>query len=289
VTTTTAPTTIAPDVAFAPSERRRGGRIRWGVKDAIVMTRRGLQRIRHEPMQLSDVTIQPVVFVLLFAYVFGAAMKLGAANYREFLVGGMFAWIIVQAAPGTTIGITTDMSTGVIDRFRALPMSRSAVLAGRTIADTICAALAVVIVAITGSLIGWGVHNGVGNALAAVGILLLFGYAISWSGAALGTTMTNVETAQATAFMIFLPLTFVSNAFVPTQGMPSWLQTIAEWNPISAVATACRELFGNPNPAAKLDAWPMQHAILASILWSVVLIAVFAPLAVHLYRRRAAR
>lgn len=283
-------TTISPEaMPVAAPRRSRTERLRWEIKDALVLTRRGLQRIRHEPMQLSDVTFQPVLFVLLFSYVFGAGMKLGAEQYREYLVGGMFAFIIVQAAPGTTIGIVTDMSTGVIDRFRSLPMSRSAVLAGRTLADLCCAALAVLIVAITGLFVGWSANNGLGDTLAAVGILLLFGYAVSWAGATLGMLMTNVETAQAAAFMIFLPLTFVSNAFVPTNGMPEWMQTFADWNPVSTVATACRELFGNPNPAAASDAWPMQHAILASILWSIALIAVFAPLAVRLYRRRAAR
>ena len=137
-------------------------RLRWSAKDAVVLTRRGLQRIVREPMQLSDVTIQPVIFVLLFAYVFGGAMTIGAANYHEFLVGGMFGMIIAQTAPGTTVGLATDMNTGVIDRFRSLPMSRAAVLIGRTTADVFTNALAVLVVAVTGLCVGWSIHTGVG-------------------------------------------------------------------------------------------------------------------------------
>jgi ABC transporter DrrB family efflux protein len=263
-------------------------RLRWQAHDAIVLTRRGLQRIRHEPMQLSDVTFQPVVFVLLFGYVFGSAISIGGgANYKEFLVAGLFALIIAQTAPGTTVGLSTDMTTGVIDRFRSLPMSRSAVLAGRTLADLCTSAIAIVVVAVTGYLIGWRINNGALDAIAAFALLMLFAYAISWAGACLGMVMTNVEAAQATAFMVFLPITFVSNAFVPTQGMPTWLQTIANWNPISAVAAACRELFGNPNPSSHIQVWPMQHPVAAALLWCVGLLAVFAPLGVRLYRRRA--
>lgn len=263
-------------------------RMWWHMKDTLVLTRRGVQRIRHEPMQLSDVTIQPVIFVLLFAYVFGSAMSIGSGvNYKEFLVGGMFGMIILQTAPGTTVGIATDMTTGVIDRFRSLPMSRAAVLAGRTLSDVLTNALAVVVVGVTGYLIGWRINNGLWLALAAFGLLMLFAFAGSWAGACLGMVIPDVETAQATAFMVFLPLTFISNAFVPTQGLPDWLQPVANWNPVSAIASATRELFGNPNPTARIDAWPMQHPVLASFLWSVGLIAVFAPLAVRLYRRHA--
>jgi ABC-2 type transport system permease protein len=287
-TTTTAPKTASTPISATPVHEPLATRLRWQAKDALVLTRRGLQRIRHEPMQLSDVTFQPVIFVLLFAYVFGSAMTIGAENYKEFLVAGLFGMIIAQTAPGTTVGIATDMTTGVIDRFRSLPMSRSAVLAARTMADTCTSAVAVVVVGATGYVVGWRINNGIPDALFAFALLLLFAFAISWCGACLGMVMTNVETAQATAFMIFLPLTFVSNAFVPTQGLPGWLQPIANWNPISAVAAACRDLFGNPNPSATIQAWPMQHPIEASIAWSVLLIAVFAPLAVRLYQRRAA-
>ena len=195
--------------------------------------------------------------------------------------------IIAQTAPGTTVGLSTDMNTGVIDRFRSLPMSRSAVLVGRTLSDVCTNFVAVVVVGVTGLLVGWTIHTSVLDAVAAVALLLLFAMGMTWAGACLGMVMKNVEAAQATAFMVFLPLTFISNAFVPTNGMPTFLRTIANWNPISAVAAACRELFGNPNPVRTCRPWPMQHPVLAAVLWSLLFIAVFAPLGVRLYRRRA--
>jgi ABC-2 type transport system permease protein len=181
------------------------------------------------------------------------------------------------------------MATGLIDRFRALPMSRAAVLAGRTLADLLTQVLGVVVLIVTGLAIGWRIHNGVGDALLAVGLALLFAFAMTWAGACAGMLLRSPEAAQATGFIIFLPLTFVSNAFVPTQGMPSWLRDFANWNPMSAVAASCRSLFGGANPATSIQAWPMQHPQLAVVAWSLGLIAVFAPLAVHLYRRKVLR
>jgi ABC transporter DrrB family efflux protein len=193
-----------------------------------------------------------------------------------------------MTAPGTAVALVTDMSTGLIDRFRSLPMSRSAVLTGRTLADLVTQVIGTVVVAGVGLAIGWRIHSSVADAAAAFGLALLFGYAFTWVGACLGMVLRSPEAAQQMGFVLFLPLTFVSNAFVPTQGMPGWLQAIANWNPMSALAAASRELFGNPNPAASVQAWPMQHPELAVIGWSAVLLAVFAPLAVHLYRRKAA-
>jgi ABC transporter DrrB family efflux protein len=261
---------------------------RWAITDTLVLTGRSLARIRREPETLSDVTIQPVIFVLLFAYVFGGAIGLpGGGSYHEYLIGGMLGMGLAATAPGTAVAMVSDMSTGIIDRFRSLPMSRAAVLAGRTIADLLTQVIGVVITAGVGLAIGWRVHAPIGHVLAAFGLALLFGYAFTWAGACLGMVLRSPEAAQQTGFILFLPLTFVSNAFVPTQGMPGWLQTVANWNPMSALAAACRDLFGNPNPAASVQAWPMQHAALAVVAWSAALLLVFAPLAVHLYRRKS--
>jgi ABC transporter DrrB family efflux protein len=236
-----------------------------------------------------DVTIQPILFVLMFAYVFGGAIPLpGGGSYHEYLVGGMLAMGLAMTAPGTAVALVTDMSSGLIDRFRSLPTARSAVLAGRTIADLVTQVIGAVVVAGVGLAIGWRIHSSVADTAAAFGLALLFGYAFTWVGACLGMVLRSPEAAQQLGFVLFLPLTFVSNAFVPTQGMPGWLQAVANWNPMSALAAASRELFGNPNPAASVQAWPMQHPELAVIGWSAVLLAVFAPLAVHLYRRKAA-
>jgi len=267
----------------------RRSNLRWLISDVAVLTRRILARIAREPETLMDVTIQPILFVLMFAYVFGGAIPLpGGGSYHEYLVGGMLAMGLAMTAPGTAVALVTDMSSGLIDRFRSLPTARSAVLAGRTIADLVTQVIGAVVVAGVGLAIGWRIHSSVADAAAAFGLALLFGYAFTWVGACLGMVLRSPESAQQLGFVLFLPLTFVSNAFVPTQGMPGWLQAVANWNPMSALAAASRELFGNPNPAASVQAWPMQHPVLAIIGWSAVLLAVFAPLAVHLYRRKAA-
>ena len=284
MTTAVSPALPAPPAVTLP------GRVWWALKDTWVLTRRSVVRIAREPEQLSDVTIQPVIFVLLFSYVFGSAIHLpGGGSYHQYLISGMFGMAMAGSAPGTAVGLTTDMSSGLIDRFRSLPIARAAVLAGRTTSDLVTQVLGIVVLVITGLAIGWRVHNGIADALAAVGLSLLFAFAMTWAGACAGMLLRSPESAQAMGFILFLPLSFVSNAFVPTQGMPGWLQTVANWNPMSAIASACRVLFGGPNPAATIHAWPMQHPELAVIIWSAGLIAVFAPTAVALYRRKVLR
>jgi ABC-2 type transport system permease protein len=258
------------------------------LSDVWVLTRRSLARIRREPETLSQVTIQPVMFVLMFAYVFGGAIGIpGGGSYHEYLIGGMLGMGLAQTAPGTAVAVVTDMSTGLIDRFRSLPMSRAAVLTARTIADLLTQVIGAAVVAGVGLAIGWRVHTGAGDVIEAFALALLFGYAFTWAGVCLGMVLRSPEAAQQTGFVIFLPLTFISSAFVPTQGMPGWLQPVAEWNPMSSLAAACRRLFGNPNPAATVHAWPAQHPELAVLCWSAVMLAVFAPLAVRLYRSKA--
>jgi len=264
------------------------GRAAQLVTDVWVLTKRSIARIRREPETLAEVTIQPILFVLMFAYVFGGAIRIpGGGNYHEYLIGGMLGMGLAQTAPGTAVAVVSDMSTGLIDRFRSLPMSRAAVLTARTIADLLTQMIGAVVVAGIGLAIGWRVHTGAGDVIAAFALALLFGYAFTWAGVCLGMVLRSPEAAQQSGFIIFLPLTFISSAFVPTQGMPGWLQPVAEWNPMSSLAAACRHLFGNPNPAASVHAWPAQHPELAVICWSVGMLVVFAPLAVHLYRRKA--
>jgi ABC transporter DrrB family efflux protein len=256
--------------------------------DVWVLTKRSIARIRREPETLADVTFMPVIFILMFAYVFGGAIFLpGHGSYHEYLIGGMLGMGLAQTAPGVAVALVTDMSTGVIDRFRSLPMSRWAVLMARSVAELLTQIISAVVVVGVGLAIGWRVHTGAAEVAEAFALSLLFGYAFTWAGVCLGMALRSPEAAQQTGFIIFLPLTFISSAFVPIQGMPGWLQPIAIWNPMSALAAASRELFGNPNPAAAVDAWPMQHPELAVVGWSVVMLAVFAPLAVRLYRRKA--
>jgi ABC-2 type transport system permease protein len=257
------------------------------IGDVWILTKRSIARIRNEPETLSNVTIQPVMFVLMFTYVFGGAIGIGGGGaYHSYLIGGMLGMTLAQTAPSTAVAVVSDMSTGLIDRFRSLPMSRAAVLTARTIADLLTQLIGAVVVAAVGLAIGWRIDNGIGNAIEAFALALLFGYAFTWAGVCLGMVLRSPQAAQQTGFIIFLPLTFISSAFVPTQSMPGWLQPVAEWNPMTSLAAATRQLFGNPNPAAAVHAWPEQHAALAVVCWSAVMLAVFAPLAVRMYRNK---
>jgi ABC-2 type transport system permease protein len=264
------------------------GPFRLFISDVLVLTRRSIARIRNEPETLADVTFMPVIFILMFAYVFGGAIRLpGSGSYHEYLIGGMLGMGLAQTAPGVAVALVTDMSTGLMDRFRSLPMSRWAVLVARSVAELLTQLISTAIVVCVGLAIGWRVHTNAADVIAALALALLFGYAFTWAGVWLGMLLRSPEAAQQLGFIVFLPLTFISSAFVPTQGMPGWLQPIANWNPMSALAAACRHLFGNPNPAAAVHAWPMQHPELAVIFWSVGMLLVFAPLAVRMYRRKA--
>ena len=257
------------------------------VTDLWVLTKRSIARIRREPETLADVTFMPVIFILMFAYVFGGAIALpGSGSYHEYLIGGMLGMGLAQTAPGVAVALVTDLSTGLMDRFRSLPMSRWAVLGARSIAELLTQIISAVVVVGVGLAIGWRVHTGPAEVAEAFALSLMFGYAFTWVGVCLGMVLRSPEAAQQTGFIIFLPLTFISSAFVPIQTMPGWLQPIAAWNPMSALAAASRELFGNPNPAAAVDAWPMQHPELAVVCWSVAMLLVFAPLAVRQFRRK---
>jgi len=255
--------------------------------DLAVLTRRNLVHIAREPLQLSDVTVQPVLFTLLFVYVFGSGVVLpGGGSYKSFAIAGLLAMNLTTSAMGTAVGLSTDLGSGIIDRFRTLAMWRPAILVGRTFADLLTAVICSAFVAATGLLVGWRPQGSVLATLGGFGIFLLFSYALSWCCACLGMISKAPESAQSMGLVVLFPLAIVSNALVPTEHMPAALKTLADWNPVSAVTSASRELFSNPNPSAGIHAWPMQHPLLAALLWSALLIAVFAPLATHLYRRR---
>jgi ABC transporter DrrB family efflux protein len=257
------------------------------ISDVLVLTGRNLVHIAREPLQLSDVTVQPVLFTLLFVYVFGAGVVLpGGGTYAKFAIAGLLALNLTTSAMGTAVGLSTDLNSGVIDRFRSLPMWRPSVLVGRSLADLATAVICAAIVAVTGLAIGWRPEGSLGATLAGFGIFLLFSYALSWGCGCLGMVSKGPESAQGVGLVILFPLAIVSNALVPTQRMPTALRVVADWNPVSAVTSAARQLWKNPNPSSAIHAWPMQHPVAASLLWSVALLAVFAPLATLLYRRR---
>jgi ABC-2 type transport system permease protein len=258
--------------------------LRVAVADGLVIGWRNLKRIPRIPELAIFAILQSIMFVLLFAFVFGGAIPLpGGGSYRQFLMPGIFVQTLAFASITTAVAVADDMKKGLIDRFRSLPMARSAVLSGRTFADILYNAGILVVLMLTGLVVGWRVNNGFGDFVAAVALLLFFTYAMAWIGVFIGLAVSTVEVAQQLGFLIIFPATFVSNAFVPTETLPAALQPIANWNPVSALTGATRELFGNPNPFAT-DSFPGEHPILMSVIWTVVLLAIFMPLAIHRYR-----
>src|SRR5690606_25715840 len=239
--------------------------------------------------------IQPVMFVVLFTYVFGGSMKIGNTTdpnvYKNFLMAGIFAQTVTFATAGSGAGIADDMQKGLIDRFRSLPMARGAVLTGRTVADLVQTSITLLVLAVVALIVGWrpgsAEPTNLGKVLAGFGLLLLLGYAFTWIGALIGLSVRTAEAATSGGSVWLFPVTFISNAFVDAGQMTPWLRHIAEWNPFSATVQACRELFGNPGVSTS-DAWPMQHPVWASLIYSVLIIVVFRTLAVRKYRSAAA-
>jgi ABC transporter DrrB family efflux protein len=264
--------------------RAATGGLRQAVDDGLVVAWRNLKRVPRIPELAIFAIIQSIVFVLLFAFVFGGAIPLpGGGSYREFLMPGIFAQTVVFASATTAIGMTDDVNKGIVDRFRSLPMARSAVLSGRSLFDLIYQSGILVVLMLSGLAVGWRVHSSVPEFLAGVALLLLFIFTMSWVGIWLGLWVRTVESANQVAFTVIFPVTFLSNVFVPPETLPSWLQPIAEWNPVSALTAATRDLWGNPNPYAT-DGFPSAHPVLLTLIWVVILLAVFAPLGVRRYR-----
>lgn len=284
--------TITARPAEPAAPRPRSGAVR-SVRDSLVIAQRNLIRMSRIPEMIIFGVIQPVMFVVLFSYVFGGSIAVGGstspAAYREFLMAGIFAQTVTFATAGAGAGIADDMHKGLIDRFRSLPMARGAVLTGRTLADLVQTSLTLVVLAVVALLVGWRTHTSFGEVISGFALLLLLGYAFSWIGALIGLSVRTPEAATSGGLIWLFPLTFISNAFVPSDNMPPFLRTIAEWNPFSATVQAARELFGNlPEGYPVPDAWPMQHPVIASVLWSVLIVVVFRTLAVRKYRSATA-
>ncbi|MET7408931.1 ABC transporter permease [Streptomyces parvulus] len=264
------------------------------IRDSLVIARRNLIRMTRIPEMVLFGVIQPVMFVVLFTYVFGGSLQIGnttdAGVYKDFLMAGIFAQTVTFATAGSAAGIADDMQKGLVDRFRSLPMARGAVLTGRTVADLVQTAITLLVLAIVALIVGWRTGSAeptnAGQILGGFGLLLLLGYAFTWIGALIGLSVRTPEAATSGGIIWLFPVTFVSNAFVDSSQMTPWLRHIAEWNPFSATVQACRELFGNPG-VVQSDAWPMQHPVWASVMWSVLIIVVFRTLAVRKFRSAA--
>jgi len=244
--------------------------------DAVVIAKRNLIRIARTPQLLVFATIQPIMFVLLFRYVFGGAIHVPGMTYVDYLIPGIIVQTVVFGATSTAVGLSQDMTNGIVDRFRSLPMSRSAVLAGRTIADLLRNVFVVLLMIVVGTGVGFRFHNGFGPAVAAVFIALLLGYSLSWVFALIGLSVADPESAQLAGFLPIFPLVFASSVFTSIQTMPGWLQAFAKVQPITRAANTVRALTEG-GPVATNLAW--------TIVWSVAILAVFGPLAVRRYRR----
>jgi ABC transporter DrrB family efflux protein len=261
------------------------------LQQSLTVVWRNLIHIRRMPEMLLDVTIQPVMFVLLFAYVFGGSIAIAGSSYREFLLPGIMAQTMIFSAAVVAIGLNNDLSKGIVDRFKSLPISRSSVLIGRSISSLIHSSIGIVVMALTGLMIGWRIRDGLVDAVLGFVLLVVFGFSMIWLGIWVGSLMRSVEAVQGFMFTVMFPLTFVANTFAPTDTMPTWLRVVAEWNPVSSLTAGCRQLWGNPvGSVTSADAHaqlPLQHPVVASLLWSVAFTAVFAPLAVSAFRRRS--
>jgi ABC-2 type transport system permease protein len=255
--------------------------------DTLVFTGRHLQHIRQIPEKLLDVTVQPLMFVLLFAYVFGGAIDVGG-SYREYLIGGILVQSIAFGMVGPATSIATDRTEGVIDRFRSLPAARSAYLSGHFLAEWIGMGLAMVILLGSGLLVGWRAHAPVADVATAILLLGLFSAAMVWIGTLLGLLVRTPDAVMGVAFTVVFPLTFVSNAFVPIDSMPPLLEHVAAWNPVSVLVAAVRDLFGNPSAPSDVHSWPLEHAVAAGFAYCAVMLVLAVPLALRRYRARTA-
>lgn len=264
-------------------------RLGWFVHDTLAVASRFMLTFLRVPETLFFAIVQPIMFIVLFAYVFGGSINVGeggAEVYREFLIPGIFAQTVSFAVAGITVGIAEDAQKGIMDRFHSLPMRQGAVLAGRTIAELFQNGAVLIAMAVTGFLVGWRVRGSLVDAITAFGLLLLFAYALTWVGALIGLSVPNPQVAGTAGLIWIFPLTFASNAFTPTSAMPTWLETFAVWNPVSCLALAARQLFGNPTPFVGTS-FPEQHPVALSFAWAIMIIVVFAPLAIRKYRKAA--
>ena len=258
------------------------------VRQVSALVRRNLTHIKRQPEMLMDVTVQPVMFVLLFAYVFGGSIAVAGSpsGYREWLMGGIMGQTIAFASFIVAVGLTADIDKGIVDRMRSLPIRPSAVLVGRSISSLIHSSIGILVMSVTGLFVGWRIREGFANAVLAYLLLLLWGFAMIWIGILVGSAMRSVESVNGLMFTTMFPITFLANTFAPTANMPHWLRVIAEWNPISSLVQAVRELWGNAQPVPADAQFPLHHPVLTTLAWTIGITLVVAPLAVRAFQRR---
>ncbi|QNG17419.1 ABC transporter permease [Rhodococcus triatomae] len=264
--------------------------VQMALGDGMTIAKRNVIKIKRVPDLLVFTILSPIMFVLLFAYVFGTAIEIPGMSYREFLIAGIFTQTVIFGSTWTGLGMAEDLQKGIIDRFRSLPMAPSAVLVGRTSSDVLINIVSLVVMSLTGLVVGWRINTDVGRALLAYVLLLLFAYALSWVMVVVGLWIRTPEVFNNASFVVIFPLSFMANTFVDINSLPGPLRVVAEWNPVSALTQAVRELFGNTNPQMVVpDVWPLQNPILASLLWTVLLLVVFVPFAIRRYKKAVSR
>ena len=253
------------------------------VLEIRLLAGRSLRHIPRIPEKAFGAVVMPIVFVLMFSYVFGSAIKIPGGDYASYLVSGIFAQSMLGTLPGIAVGVATDIRSGLMDRLRTLPIARSSVIAGRTLAELVELAAGMVVVALCGLIVGWAPHGTVLETAGAFGLLLVMAFAFTWIGVWVGMMVRDPDGADGIVMAVIFPLMFLSGIFVPVAGLPDGLREIATYNPVTALATAVRELFGSPVGNLP-DAWVLQHPVITSLAWAAVLLAIFVPLSVRRYK-----
>jgi ABC-2 type transport system permease protein len=258
-------------------------------RDTMIITQRQLRLLTRVPEVLIFSTIQPVMFVLLFRYVFGGSIDTSQpGGYVQLLMPGIFVQTVAFTLAGTASGLAEDLKKGLIDRFRSLPISQSALVIGRTLGDSLLNIVVLTVMGAAGYLVGWRPTSGALNVAVGFLFLLLFGYALSWVGIFVGLSASDARVVQNVSFLVTFPLTFLSNAFAPTTGMPRALQYFAEWNPVSTMVAACRELFGLKNEfGATAGSFPSENPLITSFIYMIIIMLIFIPISVRKYKRAA--
>ena len=257
--------------------------------DGSIVAKRNLIKIKRVPDIFVWTLMSPIMFVVLFAYVFGSSIKIPGVSYREYLIAGVFVQTVIFGSTFTGVGMADDMTKGIVDRFRSLPMAPSAVLVGRTASDIAYHSTSIAVMSITGLIVGWRVRTGPLHAIWGYLLLLLFAYAMSWVMAFVGLKVGKVEVVNNASFMVIFPLTFIANTFVRSDLLPGPLKTFADWNPVSSVAQSVRQAFGNTGNLPRPSAWSLRHPDLYTLIWVAIILAIFVPLSVRQYQRAASR
>ena len=259
------------------------------LSDSLALAGRHMRHLKRAPQKILSVTLMPIMFVFLFGYLFGSSMNVPEGDYHEYIMAGIFTQMMLAGVINTGVGVAEDLNNGLVDRFRSLPMSKGSVLFGRTLSDLVLNAISCVAMLSVGLLIGWRMNGGLLKGLAGFALLLLLGFAMAWLGSLIGLLLRHPQAVNSVAMVITMPLTFLSATFYPVENLPGWLRPVAEWNPVTTLATGMRSLWGNPTGNAPDPAFPLRHPVTASLLMVAVLLIVVVPLANRAYERAAAR